>query len=154
MSMIIHSRFRGIKISNWWLVTSTSIQGKHCLSTDGGILPWRTNIAKWADVERDRKQNFCQWVIMYNSTKSHSHFQPWLLDPHNLALGNYHHVSDVDSNHTLFFWVLIPTGFPRWLSGKQSTCQCKRYKRHGFSPWVRKISWRRKWQPTPVFLPA
>ena len=24
---------------------------------------------------------------------------------------------------------------------------------HGFSPWVRKIPWRRAWQPTPVFLP-
>ena len=23
----------------------------------------------------------------------------------------------------------------------------------GFNPWVRKISWRRKWQPTPVLLP-
>ena len=22
----------------------------------------------------------------------------------------------------------------------------------GFNPWVRKIPWRRKWQPTPVFL--
>ena len=22
-----------------------------------------------------------------------------------------------------------------------------------FNPWVRKIPWRRKWQPTPVFLP-
>jgi len=21
----------------------------------------------------------------------------------------------------------------------------------GFDPWVRKISWRRKWQPTPVY---
>ena len=26
--------------------------------------------------------------------------------------------------------------------------------RHGFNPWVRKISRRRKWQPTPVFLPG
>ena len=25
-------------------------------------------------------------------------------------------------------------------------------KRRGFDPWVRKIPWRRKWQPTPVFL--
>ena len=25
--------------------------------------------------------------------------------------------------------------------------------RPGFNPWVGKISWRRKWQPTPVFLP-
>ena len=24
----------------------------------------------------------------------------------------------------------------------------------GFSPWVRKIPWERKWQPTPVFLPG
>ena len=25
-------------------------------------------------------------------------------------------------------------------------------RRQGFDPWVRKIPWRRKWQPTPVFL--
>ena len=36
-----------------------------------------------------------------------------------------------------------------WLSGKESACQCRRCK---FNPWVRKIPWRRKWQPTPVFL--
>jgi len=27
-------------------------------------------------------------------------------------------------------------------------------KRHGFNPWVGKMPWRRKWQPTPVFLPG
>ena len=26
--------------------------------------------------------------------------------------------------------------------------------RSGFNPWVGKIPWRRKWQPTPVFLPG
>ena len=45
-------------------------------------------------------------------------------------------------------------GLSRWLSGKESTCQCKRRKGCGFDPWVRKISWGRKWQPTPVFLPG
>ena len=25
---------------------------------------------------------------------------------------------------------------------------------HEFDPWVRKIPWRRKWKPTPVFLPG
>ena len=24
----------------------------------------------------------------------------------------------------------------------------------GFEPWVQKVSWRRKWQPTPVLLPG
>ena len=27
-------------------------------------------------------------------------------------------------------------------------------RRYGFDPWVRKIPWRRKWHPTPVFLPG
>ena len=42
-------------------------------------------------------------------------------------------------------------GLLRWLSDKESTCQCRRL---GFNPWVGKIPWRRKWQPTPVFLPG
>ena len=41
---------------------------------------------------------------------------------------------------------------PTWLSGKESTCQCRRCKRFGFDSSVRKIPWSRKWQPTPVFL--
>ena len=28
-------------------------------------------------------------------------------------------------------------GLPWWLSGKELTCQCKRYKRHGFNSWIR-----------------
>ena len=42
-------------------------------------------------------------------------------------------------------------GLPRWLSGKESTCQCRRPR---FHPWVRKIPWRRKWLPSLVFLPG
>ena len=44
-------------------------------------------------------------------------------------------------------------GFPGGASGKEPNCQCKRHKRLGSHPWVRKIPWRTKWQPTPVFLP-
>ena len=54
-------------------------------------------------------------------------------------------------------WILYclsPQGSPRWHSGKDSTSQCRRGNRRRFSPWVRKIYWRRKWQPTPIFLPA
>ena len=39
----------------------------------------------------------------------------------------------------------------RWWSGKESTYQCRRHWPCGFHLWVRKISWRRKWKPTPVF---
>ena len=42
-------------------------------------------------------------------------------------------------------------GLLSWLSGKESTCQCKRLRRHEFNSLVRKIP-QRKWQPTPVFL--
>ena len=44
---------------------------------------------------------------------------------------------------------LTEFGLPRWLSDKESACQCRR---QGFHPWVMKILWRRKWPPTPVFL--
>ena len=46
---------------------------------------------------------------------------------------------------------MIFFGLPRWLSGKESACQ---YKRWGFKPWVGTIPWRRKWQPPPVVLPG
>ena len=40
-------------------------------------------------------------------------------------------------------------GLPRWLSGKESTCQIRRHKGHEFDPLVRKILQNRKCQPTP-----
>ena len=42
----------------------------------------------------------------------------------------------------------------QWVSGKESTCQCMRHRRRRFDAWVGSIPWRRKWQPTPVFLPG
>ena len=42
-------------------------------------------------------------------------------------------------------------GLPRWLSGKETASQCRRLR---FDPWVGKIPWKRKWQPSAVFLPG
>ena len=42
-------------------------------------------------------------------------------------------------------------GFPWWLSGREPACQCRRCR---FDPCVWKIPWRKKWQPTPIFLPG
>ena len=42
-------------------------------------------------------------------------------------------------------------GSPGGARGKELPCQCRRGQ---FHPWVGKIPWRRKWQPTPVFFPG
>ena len=48
-------------------------------------------------------------------------------------------------------------GFLSGSVSKESTCkagECPQYKRPSSDPWVRKFPWRRKWQPTPIFLPG
>ena len=48
--------------------------------------------------------------------------------------------------------LLAAFGLPWWLSKESEHClQCRRLR---FDPWVGRIPWRRKWQPTPVFLPG
>ena len=63
----------------------------------------------------------------------------------------------------LCFWIMVfSRNMPRSGIGgsygssahKEPACQCGRRKRYGFDPWVRKVLWRRKWQPPTVFLPG
>ena len=42
-------------------------------------------------------------------------------------------------------------GFPHCLADQ--SCQCRKLRRRGLDPWVRKVPWRMKWQLTPIFLP-
>ena len=57
-----------------------------------------------------------------------------------------------DSGTRQFFFVLLLLrAFLGGTSGKELACQCRR---HRFDLWVRKITWGRKRQPTPVFLPG
>ena len=57
---------------------------------------------------------------------------------------------DVSSSTLHPCWALLP----RWLSGKEPACQCERFKKLEFDPWVRKIPRRRKWQPALASLPG
>ena len=41
-------------------------------------------------------------------------------------------------------------GFP---GGSEANMSASNVGKPGFNPWVGKIPWSRKWQPTPVFLP-
>ena len=49
-------------------------------------------------------------------------------------------------------------GFPWWASlvgfpgGSEVKASVSNVGKPGFDPWAGKIPWRRKWQPTPVFL--
>ena len=51
-----------------------------------------------------------------------------------------------------FFLLLYHLFISLVVSGKESPCS--RYRRWEFHHWVKKISWRRARQPTPVFLPG
>ena len=42
----------------------------------------------------------------------------------------------------------------RWHSDKEHAYQCRKFKRCRLNLQMRKIPWRRKWQPTPIFLPG
>ena len=64
--------------------------------------------------------------------------------------------------YAVYMWPWTPNislintllGFPDGSSDKEPTYQWRRPKRCKCNPWVRKIPWRRAWQPTPVFLPG
>ena len=60
------------------------------------------------------------------------------------------HFSSENFNY-INIYVGFPGGSEKNPGGKEPASQCKR---HGFDPWLGKIPWRRKWQPTPVFLPG
>ena len=40
------------------------------------------------------------------------------------------------------------------LQQQRISLQCRRPKKHKFDPWMGEIPCRRKWQPTPLFLPG
>ena len=79
-----------------------------------------------------------------DSARLHTPYQVWFLSPTDCLKIICSFVSVV---------VICGLGLPWWLSGKESACHCRRHRRRGQSL-DRKIPWRRKWQPTPVFLPG
>ena len=66
------------------------------------------------------------------------------------------HIAHIDLNNDQNDQCAIKKGagllkFSKMSLAFQDACQCRRCR---FDPWVRKIPWKRKWQPTPVFLPG
>ena len=54
----------------------------------------------------------------------------------------------------IFHCMCISQRFPGGSVVKDSACEGRSCTRLSFDLWVRKIPWRRKWQPTPVLLPG
>ena len=89
----------------------------------------------------------CQSVLECNLASTQAQASPSVLGRLWSCAPHAHCSSDTSSAFTL------GGGFPGGVSGKDPTCQCRRHKRRGLDPWVKKISWRGAWQPTPVLLP-
>ena len=76
-------------------------------------------------VRRQRTTGFWNW--------GYPHHSSWPLRPNMVRCFAY-----------IISWTVLVTRLPWGHSGKQSAYQCRRC---GLDPWVRKIPWRRKWQP-------
>ena len=77
---------------------------------------------------RDSMDRKAQWATAHWDTKS----QTWL------RMSDKH----------------IVLGFPGGTGDKEPACQCRRHKWCGSDSWIRKIPWRKAWQPNLVFLPG
>ena len=83
----------------------------------------------------------------------HERFIPVRISINKLYHSAEFHISNCSQNSlirliTPLITQLLINDFP---DSKASCLQCRR---PGFDPWVGKIFWSRKWQPTPVLLPG
>ena len=94
------------------------------MATHSRILAWKI---PWTE-EPGGLQSMGSQRVEYN----------WVINTHFIRVTRNF---SVHHSRRLHWWL-------RWLS------ICLQCGRPGFNPWVRKIPWRRKWQPTPVLLPV
>ena len=89
------------------------------------------------------------WFSKFNGILSKiipmTYFKSWYLYIFNLSMLEY--CTCVHLFISLRFYHFYH-GIPRWLSGRESACQCRRYR---FSPWVNKIPWRRNSNPLQYY---
>ena len=102
-------------------------------------------------------QPVCHWAVYISAGREHAEEDGSAALPGRFSktVGKRkHEVTPLTLSRVFALWATPPppstlTGGP---SGKEPASQCRRHKRRGFDPWVRKIPWRRAWQPTSLFL--
>ena len=87
-----------------------------------------------AIVVRNQLWVICKWMVV-------ARFSPHFANPLLKLKADY--INKI-------YWNVRVSQGAQW----KCACQWRRPRKHGFDPWVRKIPWRRKWHPTPVFLPV
>ena len=97
--------------------SSFSLHGRRELQAKGSELLVDSSRSRWSELASSPCMHFNPASMLFSSTKA-----------------------IVLTFNALYF---LP-GLPRWLSGKESTCQGQRLRRCVFDPWVGKIPWRRK----------
>ena len=100
-----------------------------------GFFPW------FFFFPRQESKSSPHYSIMAESTSSKS-----ISVFNNHSDCHHRHYAAVARSQGELIW-----GLSWWLRRKRICFQCGRPR---FDPWVRKIPWRRKWLPTPVFLPG
>ena len=76
--------------------------------------------------------------VVSNSLWLRGLYSPWNSSGQNTAVGSHYLLQAIFPTHGLNPGLTV----------------CLQFRRPRFNPWVRKIPWRRKWQPTPVVLPG
>ena len=123
---------------------------------------FRFHIFWWYLLLGDRRERESQCIYLLNGLW-HSHLRMYCLSTLLCILITnfiYYFINSISSKLadnmklTIHFLSLdIILRLPRWISGKESACQCIRHRRCRLHPWIRKIPWGREWEPTLVSLP-
>ena len=75
------------------------------------------------------------WIL--KPGKPESHMQPLPASRRQLALGQSHSFICLELQEGAFCLQITEyMGLPWWLSGRESSCQCRRCKSCGFNPWL------------------
>ena len=113
---------------------------------------WNGWMAHWLNGQlRNLVMDREAWHVQSMGTQSWTRQSDWTEQNWTDVCIIYIYVCIVIYIHT--YVCVITIRLPRWLSGKESAWKCRRRRRRGFNVWVRNILWRRKWQPTLVFMP-
>ena len=97
------------------------------------------------------------YKVTETEVQSWNYQSDWVVVKNSLGISKICQLKFLSLFVTLGFLCLFSPpfqSFPGGTKDKQSACQCRRHRRCRFDPWVGKIPWRRKWQPTPPFLPG